>query len=50
MAIRMENSLFLMVNDGSDSARLLKHLAAKRKPETTGNRQETGKETGMSFV
>jgi hypothetical protein len=62
MAIRIENSLLLMVNGRSNSVRLLKHLAAKGKPEKAPkigkvNRQEpakkqakTGKETGMSFV
>jgi hypothetical protein len=53
MAIRIENSLFLMVNGRSNSARLLKHLSAKRKPENAEKWQrkpaEPGKETGMSF-
>jgi hypothetical protein len=39
MAIRIENSLFLMVNGRSNSARLLKHLAAKGKPENAEKRQ-----------
>jgi hypothetical protein len=48
MAIRIENSLSLMVNGRSDAARLLKHLAAKGKPEKaskigTVNRQEPAK-------
>jgi hypothetical protein len=53
MAIRIENSLFLMVNDrlrSRDPARLLKHLAAKGKPENAGkrrrNRQQSGEKTG----
>jgi len=39
----MENSLFLMVNGRPESARLLKHLAAKRKPENAEKPQEIGK-------
>ncbi|MET3842899.1 hypothetical protein [Bradyrhizobium sp. OAE829] len=42
----MENSLFLMVNGHPDSARLLKHLAAKGKPEKRRRTARTGKETG----
>src|SRR6266702_8541833 len=43
-----------MVNGRSDSVRLLKHLAAKRKPEirrkAATNRQRDRQETGISFV
>jgi hypothetical protein len=50
MAIRIENSLFWMVNGRSNSARLLKHLAAKGKPEKRRKGQRKRQETGMSFV
>jgi hypothetical protein len=54
MAIRIENSLLLMVNGRSNSVRLLKHLVAKGKPEKAPkigkvNRQEPAK-SGMPFV